>query len=167
MRRILLAISLLTAVSSYALTVDEMLARFNKVKEKSKHRHGMEMERYVSVHSELAPSRSGSYEATGFGRTLTLDVQAGGIVTGRGAEDRRTFELRDGRVDGSHLTATKRFADGTTEPLEGIFITRRTLEGRTAREITSDYTAFGLGVTSVDFTFGGSTFDRLFYERKP
>ena len=166
MRRILLAISLLTAVSSYALTVDEMLARFNKVKEKSKHRHGMEMERYVNVHSELAPSRSGSYEAAGFGRTLTLEVQAGGAVTGRGAEDGRTFELRDGRVDGSHLTATKRFADGTTEPLEGIFINRRTTEGRTAREITSDRTAFGLGVTSVDFTFGGSTFDRLFYERK-
>ena len=166
MRKILLALSLLTAVSSYALTVDEMLARFNKVKQKSKHRHGVVMERYLNVHSELAPSRSGSYEATDFGRTLTLEVHAGGTVTGSGAEDGRTFELRDGRVDGSHLTATKRFADGTTEPLEGIFINRRRIEGRTAREITSDHTTFGLGVTSVDFTFGGATFDRLFYERK-
>ena len=166
MRKILLALSLLTAVSSYALTVDEMLARFNKVKQKSKHRHGVVMESYVNVHSELAPSRSGSYEATDFGRTLTLEVHAGGTVTGRGAEDGRAFELRDGRVDGSHLTATKRFADGTTEPLEGIFINRRRIEGRTAREITSDRTTFGLGVTSVHFTFGGSTFDRLFYERK-
>ena len=43
---------------------------------------------------------------------------------------------------------------------------RRTIEGRTAREITSDHTTFGLGVTSVDFTFAGATFDRLFYERK-
>jgi hypothetical protein len=87
-------------------------------------------------------------------------------VTGRGVEDGRTFELRDGRVDRSHLIATKRFADGTTEPLEGIFINRRRIEGRTALEITFDRTTFGLGVTSVDFTFGGSTFDRLFYERK-
>lgn len=166
MRKTLLALSLLTAVSSYALTVDEMLARFNKVKQKSKNRHGAVMESYVNVHSELAPSRSGSYEATGFGRTLTLDVHADGTVTGRGAEDARTFELRDGRVDGSHLTATKRFADGTTEPLEGIFINQRRVEGRTAKEITSDRTTFGLGVTSVNFTFGGSTFDRLFYERK-
>jgi len=166
MRKILLVLSLLTAVSSYALTVDEMLARFNKVKEKSKHRQGVVMKRYLNVHSELASSRSGSYEATDFGRTVTLEVHADGTVAGRGAEEGRTFELRDGHVDGSHLTATKRFADGTTEPLEGIFINRRTIQGRTAREITSDHTTFGLGVTSVNFTFGGSTFDRLFYERK-
>jgi hypothetical protein len=69
-------------------------------------------------------------------------------------------------VDGSLLIATKRFADGKTEPLEGIFINQRRLEGRTAQEITSDQTTFGLGVTSVTFSFGGSTFDRLFYERK-
>ena len=62
--------------------------------------------------------------------------------------------------------APKRFVDGTTEPLEGIFINRRRIEGRTAREITSDHTTFGLGITSVDFTFGGTTFDRFFYERK-
>src|ERR1043165_549560 len=166
MRKIVLALALLTAVSSYALTVDEMLARFNKVKQKSKARHGVVMERYVNVHSELAPSRSGSYEASDVGRMLTLDVHSDGSVTGRGAEEGRTFELRDGRVDGSHLTATKRFANGTTEPLEGIFINQRRIEGKTPREITSDRTTFGLGVTSVDFTFGGVTVDRLFYERK-
>jgi hypothetical protein len=166
MRKLLLALSLLTAVSSYALTVDEMLARFNKVKQKSKHRHGVVMKRYLEVRSELAPGRSGIYEASDFARTLTIEVHAGGTVTGRGVEDRRAFELRDGRVDGSHLTATKRFADGTMEPLEGIFINRRTLEGTTAEEITSDHTTFGLGVTSVEFKFGGATIDRLFYERK-
>ncbi|MFL6245351.1 MAG: hypothetical protein ACJ74H_04955 [Thermoanaerobaculia bacterium] len=165
MRKILLALSLLTAVSSYALTVDEMLAQFNKVKQKSKHRHGAVMERYINVQSELAPSRSGSY-ASDVGRTLTLEVHADGTVTGRGVDDERTFELRNGRVDKSLLTATKRFADGSTEPLEGIFINRRRIEGRTASEITSDRTTFGLGVTSVHFMFGGSTFDRLFYERK-
>jgi hypothetical protein len=166
MRRILLALSLLMAVSSYSLTVDEMLARFNKVKQKSKHRHGVVTEKYLNVHSQLAPSRSGRYEAADFGRTLTLDVHADGTVTGRGAEEGRTFELRNGRVEGSHLTATKRFHGGATEPLEGIFIHRRRIEGRTAQEITSDHTTFGLGVTSVDFTFGGQTVDRLFYERK-
>lgn len=166
MRKILLALSLLTTVSLHALTVDEMLARFNKVKAKSKQRHGAVMESYLNVRSELAPSRSGSYEATDLGRTLTLDVHADGKVAGRGAEDGRTFALRDGRVDGSRLTATKRFADGATEPLEGIFINQRRIEGRTAREITSDHTTFGLGVTSVEFMFAGATFDRLFYERK-
>ena len=166
MKKIVLALSLLTAVSSYALTVDEMLARFNKVKEKSKHHHGLVIESYVNVHSELAPSRSGVYEATDFGRTLALEVHADGTVAGRGSEEGGAFELRDGRVDASHLTATKRFSDGTTEPLEGIFINRRSIAGRTSRDITSDHTTFGLGVTSVDFTFGGSTFDRLFYERK-
>ena len=166
MRKTLLALSLLTAVSSHALTVDEMLARFNKVKQKSKHRHGAVVERYINVQSELAPGRSGSYEAIDFARTLTLEVHADGTVAGHGAEEGRTFEVRDGRVDGSHLIATKRFPDGTTEPLEGIFINRRRIEGRTAQEITSDHTTFGLGVTSVDFTFGGTNFDRLFYERK-
>jgi hypothetical protein len=166
MRKIVLALSVLAALSSHALTVDEMLARFNKVKEKSKNRHGVVMKSYVNVHSELAPARSGNYEATDFGRALTLEVHADGTVAGRGAEEGRTFELRNGRVDGSHLTATKRFAEGTTEPLEGIFINQRRIEGRTAREIISDHTTFGLGVTSVNFTFAGSTFDRLFYERR-
>ena len=166
MRKIVLALSLLMTVSSYALTVDEMLARFNKVKQKSKERHGAVMESYVNVHSELAPARSGSYEATGFGRTLTLEVHADRTVSGRGAEDGRSFELRDGRVEGSRLSATKRFADAATEPLEGIFINQRRIEGRTAQEVTSDHTTFGLGVTSVEFTFGGSTVDKLFYERK-
>ena len=100
MRKIVLALSLLAAVSSYALTVDEMLARFNKVKQKSKQRHGVVMKSYLNVHSELATSRSGRYEATDFGRTLMLEVHADGMVTGRGAEDGRKFELRNGRVDG-------------------------------------------------------------------
>lgn len=166
MRKTLFALSLLTAVSSYALTVDEMLARFNKVKQKSKNRHGAVTEIYVNVHSELAPSRSGSYEATDVGRTLTLEVHADGTVTGGGSEDGRAFDLRGGRADGSHLTAVKRFADSTTEPLEGIFINQRRIEGKTPREITSDHTTFGLGVISDGFMFGGATFDRLFYERK-
>ena len=165
MRKTLLALSLLTAISSYALTVDEMLAQFNKLKQKSKQRHGVTMERYVSVKSELAPSRSGKYEAGGVERTLTLDVHADGTVTGSGSDDGRAFEL-SGRVDGSHLIATKRFADRTTEPLEGIFINQRRIEGRTARDITSDRTTFGLGVTGVDFEFEGSTFDRLFYAQQ-
>jgi hypothetical protein len=163
MRKILLALSLLLAVSSSALSVDEMLARFNKVKQKSKHRHGVSVEVYVNVQSELAPSRSGNYEAD-FGRSLTLDVRRDGTVTGSGDDDGQKFELRNGRVDGSHLTATKVFADGSTEPLEGIFINRRTIAGKTPQNITSDETSFGLGVTGVDFTYDGNTFDRLFYE---
>ena len=166
MRKLLLALALLAAVSSSGLPVDEMLARFNKVKQKSKHRHGVENELYVNVHSELAPGRSGSYEATDCGRTLTLEVQPNGAVTGGGAEERRTFAIRDGRVDGSHLTATKQFADGTTEPLEGIFIHQRRRAGRTAEDIATDRTVFGLGVTGAEFTCGGMTVDKLFYERK-
>lgn len=166
MRKILLALSLLAALSSHALPVDEILARFDKVKQKSKHRHGVVVESYLNIHAELAPSRSGRYEAADFGRTLVLEVHADGTVTGRGVEEGRSFELRDGRVAQSHLTATKRFADGTTEPLEAVFMNRRKLEGRTAREITSDQTTFGLGVPTPEFTFAGATFDRIFYERR-
>jgi len=166
MRKTLLALSLLLALSSSALTVDEMLARFNKVKQKSKHRNGVNIEMYLNVHSELAPGRSGNFEADDYGRTLTLQVRNDGTVTGRGADDSRTFELRNGRVDRSHLTATKVFADGSTEPLEGIFINRRIRSGKTAATITSDTTSFGLGVTSVEFTHDGNTVDRLFYEAR-
>jgi hypothetical protein len=166
MRKILLALSLLLAVSSSALTVDEMLARFQKVKQKSKHRAGVNIELYVNVHSELAAGRSGEFGADDFGRTLTLQVRNDGTVTGNGADETRTFELRKGRVDGSHLTATKVFADGATEPLEGIFINRRIMSGQTPAAITSDQTSFGLGVTSVDFIAHGMTVDRLFYEAR-
>ena len=91
-------------------------------------------------------------------------MRADGTVAGRGAEDGRTFELRDGRVDRSHLRANEAFPDGTTD---------RWKESSSPRRIEDDVPghhsitlAFGLGVTSVNFTFGCTTFDRLFYERK-
>ena len=88
----------------------------------------------------------------------------GQVLDRQGRELARSLDTESFYSDPSEVLNVE--ADGTTEPLEGIFINRRRMEGRTAREITSDQTAFGLGVTSVDFTFGGTTVDRLFYDRK-
>ncbi|HEV7428734.1 MAG TPA: hypothetical protein VGQ46_20450 [Thermoanaerobaculia bacterium] len=159
-------VSLLTTVSLHALTVDEILARFNKVKEKSKYRHGVVTESYLNVRSDLAPSRSGSYEATDFGRKLTLEVHADGTVAGRRRRGRAhvpAAQRTHRRVASHRDEAVRRWQDGTAgrnlhQPAED--------RGTNGREITSDHTTFGLGVTSVNFTFGGATFDRLFYERK-
>jgi hypothetical protein len=55
------------------------------------------------------------------------------------------------------------YADGTAEPFEGVFISRA--EQRTRNGPTR--TTFGLGVElRTPFEFGGTTYERLFYQLK-
>jgi hypothetical protein len=164
---------LLTAsASASADSVDEMLAKFNKMKHRTKEKRGVKVEKYLEIRSELAvrsdrASYSGTYDVEGLDYELTLDVRADGTVTGRGMDRRRSFELRNGRLDGALLTVTKVYRDGTTEPMKGIFINRRTLEGRSPADVTYDQTKFGLGVTDVRVPIpGGIILDKLFYERQ-
>jgi hypothetical protein len=43
------------------------------------------------------------------------------------------------------LSADKVFADGRTERIEAVFVTRTTLQGKNERDIETKNTQFGLG----------------------
>jgi hypothetical protein len=146
-------------------------ASFSKFKSVSKERHGIKKEKYRKVESEPAvranpADYSGIYEVPELGFALNLTVDAKGAVSGSGYEAlnesvRRAFTLRDGRVQGALLTATKVYADGGTERLEGAFMNRVSWDSPTDRGTS----VFGFGTLGKSIEISGMTIDKFFYER--
>lgn len=146
-------------------------ASFNKFKNVNKEKHGVTKAKYLKIESQPAVKAnpedySGTYEVPDLGFALRLRVDHSGKVEGTGYEPivdpavRRTFTLRDGRVEGALITATKVYASGKSERLEGVFIDRTTFESPTDKGSTS----FGLGVIGRPIEVSGLTLDRLFLE---
>ena len=103
-----------------------IVASFSKFKSVSKERRGVKKEKYLKVQSEAAikanlADYSGVYEVPGMAFALNLTVDRNGVVTGTGYEPltesvRRTFTLRNGRIQGALLAATKVYAGGESHP---------------------------------------------------
>ncbi len=148
-----------------------IVASFSKFKHVSKERRGIKKEKYLNVESEAAiranpADYSGVYNVPGIAFGLNLSVDRSGVVTGTGYEPlagslRRAFTLRDGRMDGALLTATKVYADGGSEKLEGVFMNRTSFESPTATGVT----AFGFGTLSHTIQMAGVTIDKFFYDK--
>ena len=145
----------------------ELAAQFNKNKHVVKVKRGNAFEKYKDVSAEPAfrsnpASYSGTYEGD-FGFTLRLKAEPNGRVEGSGEEPlgetnvRRTFVLRDARIDGSLIVG----ASGDDTHSTAVFINRTTRESPTDRGLTR----FGLGVISQPKQVSGQTIERLFYER--
>jgi hypothetical protein len=146
-------------------------ASFSKFKSVSKSRHGITKEKYMKVTSEPAVKSNpadytGLYEVPDMAFALDLTVDRSGLVTGSGYESltgsvKRTFSLRDGRIDGALLTATKVYAGGQTEKLEGAFM------NRTVSESPNDagHTLFGFGTMGRAIDISGLTIEKFFFEK--
>jgi hypothetical protein len=148
-------------------------ASFSKFKNVRKEKHGVTKAKYLKIESQPAVKAnpedySGTYEVSDFGFAMRLSVDHSGKVEGTGYEPiadpsvRRTFTLRGGRIEGALITATKVYANGTSEKLEGVFIDRATFESPTDKGSTS----FGLGVIGKPVEVSGLTLDKLFFELK-
>jgi hypothetical protein len=101
------------------------------------------------------------------GFSLDLSVAADGTVRGTGYDPiafessvMRSFTLSNARVEGALFTATKTFANGATEKIEGVFIDRTTRNSPTDRGNTE----FGLGVTGHFGQISGVTLTKVFYQ---
>jgi hypothetical protein len=146
-------------------------ASFNKFKNVSKERHGVKREKYLRVQSEPVVKAnpadySGVYEVPGIGFGLNLSVDRNGLVTGSGYEPltqsvRRSFTLRNGRIQGALLTATKVYAGGESERLEGAFMNRTSFESPT----DTGATVFGFGTVGEPVDVSGLTINKFFYEK--
>ena len=160
--------------SSVQARTQAIVASFNKHKHVIKEKRGVRLEKYKDVRSVAAIKSSirdysGSYEADGLGMSLDLNVDGSGNVTANGY-DRvdmdspvwRQFTLRNARIQGALLTATKVYANGATEPFEGVFINRTSFESPTDKGVTH----FGLGVVGNSRqVVNGVSIERVFYER--
>ncbi len=151
-----------------------IVASFNKSKHLVKEKRGVRKEKYLDVRSEPAVKQnpadySGEYEDAGLGFSLRLRVDRDGKVEGTGYEPlngdagvSKSFRLRDGQISGALITAKKVYADGSSEPLEGVFITKTVFESPTDKGVTT----FGLGVIGKGVQVGALNVDRIFYQLK-
>jgi len=146
-------------------------ASFTKFKNVSKTKRGITKAKYLKVESEPVVKSnpadySGVYQVPGMDFALDLSVDRNGVVTGSGYEVlsgsvKRTFTLRDGRVEGALLTATKVYAGGGTQNIEGAFMNRTSFESPTDK----GQTVFGFGARITPVELDGNTFDRLFFDK--
>ena len=141
---------------------------FTKHKESVKEKYGVRKEKYKDVRSEpLVKSNvrdySGTYEVSGFGYEMTIEVSADGRIQANGSENGRPFRLEDARIEGALLTASKVYENSTSERFEGVFLKRTDRDSPTDPGVTM----FGLGVVlSTPIQRDGNTFDKLFYQLK-
>ena len=152
-----------------------IVASFNKSKHVVKERHGVRLEKYKDVRSEPVVKAnpedySGNYDVPDMGFGVQLRVDRNGNVQGTGYEPvgedgsvRRTFTLRNGRVEGALLTATQVYGDGTQGRFEGVFMNRTSFDSPADRGTTQ----FGLGVVGKDArVVGGLSINRFFYPKR-
>ncbi|MGA9996209.1 MAG: hypothetical protein WBP93_12395 [Pyrinomonadaceae bacterium] len=134
------ALLMLVSVQSYG----------QKWKNKTKDKH------FEPVVKENVRDYAGKY--VGIESSYSLEIQAGadGRLIINVYENGRKALLKDIRVDGAKLTATKVFEDGTNGKFEGEFVNR----------VLNGQTAFGIIVESNIHIADDVTLSRLFYRRQ-
>jgi hypothetical protein len=149
-------------------------ASFTKNKHVVKDKRGVRMEKYKRVESEPVVKAnpqdySGTYEVPEMGFAVQLRVNRDGSVEGTGSEPagpdlfvRRSFTLRNGRIDGALFTATQVYANGTQNRFEGAFMNRTSFDSPADK----GFPVFGRGVIGKEITVAGNTTNRFFYELK-
>jgi hypothetical protein len=153
---------------------EDLIAALGKTKYKKKDRGPVKFELYVDVKSEAvvkpsAADYAGVYQSTFADYRLELRVSPNGKVEGSGYDSglgnsqNQHFTLRDARIEGALLTATKVFGDGKTEKLEAVFNNRTVVQGKNPNEIKTRETAYGLGFIESE----GESTNRIFLEFKP
>ena len=150
-------------------------ASFTKFKSLSVEKRGIKKSKYLKVEStpvvKANPADySGTYEIADLGFAMHLRMDRSGKVEGDGYEPlnsdpaiRRVFTLRNGKIEGALLTATKVYAGGYTERLEGAFLNRATFESPTDKGSVR----FGLGTLGRPIQVSGNTLDKFFYDATP
>jgi len=147
----------------------EIAAAFSKHKSVVKETHGVRREKYKDVRSEPTVRQnvrdySGVYEVSELGYSLSVHVSDDGTVRASGSDgdaQRRGFELANAKLQGTLLTGTKVFRDGTTEKFEAVFLTRTDRNSPTDPGTVS----YGLGVLLPGtIELSGNTYDKLFYQ---
>jgi hypothetical protein len=176
--RTVLAIAVLAAcagpAASQQLTgsrAQQVAASFSKYKNVVRQRAGVTKDKYASIRSEPlvrgnVGDYAGTYEVPDLGFVMDIEVDAAGRVLAHGHDSRpdaRGFTIEQARIENALFTGRKVYADGTSEPFEGVFLSRT--EQRTRNGPT--WTTLGLGtLLRTPFEAGGVTYERLFYQLK-
>jgi len=122
-----------------------------------KSKHKQKEKRFEPVVKEQIADYAGRY--TGIEPDYYLEIEAGarGTLSVMSREGDRRATLRDIRIAGARLTATRVYADGTTKDFAATF----------ANRILNGVSAFGVMVENLDVRYEGITFNRIFYRLDP
>ncbi|HEY0428102.1 MAG TPA: hypothetical protein VGC76_10005 [Pyrinomonadaceae bacterium] len=163
--------------SAPAQKTQDLVAALGKTKYKKKEKGNFVVEVYIDIKNEAviknnAAEYAGSYVSGDGNYRLDLSI-SGGRIEGSGTDmyfensnfDKqriRKFTLRDARIEGALLTATKVYENGQTLKFEGVFVDRTVTNGKNPNEIESRETKFGIGFIETN----DSMTNRVFCEFK-
>jgi hypothetical protein len=155
----------------------DLVAALDKTKYKKKEKRNISIEVYVDIKNEPAlksPTEySGLYESEDHSYQLNLSVSANGAAAGSGYDtanfdngQKVNFTLKDARVEGALLTATKIFDNGTSERFEAAFVNRTVSAGQNPNSISTHDTSYGLGFIQGGTDKNANWTNRVFLEFK-
>lgn len=168
-----------TATAAAGQKTQELIAALSKTKHKKKEKKGVSLELYVDVKSEAVVKNNvrayaGLYQSPDAEYRLELRVSTdGGRIEGSGYDtnwtnsERQNFTLRNARIEGALLTATKVYTNGKTENFEAVFNNRTVVQGKNPNEINSRETKYGLGFVYYSDSSRLNITNRVFLEFKP
>lgn len=160
------------AQDSNTSKTQELTASLDKTKYKKKEKKDFVIEIYVDIKNEAivkaVADYAGVYESGGEDYRVELNV-SGGKIEGSGYDfnfenensgkpGRQKFTLRDVRIEGALLTATRVYENGETRKLEAVFVNRTAVQGKNPNEIESRVTSFGLGFIDENSMFTNKVF---------
>lgn len=161
----------------------ELISELRKTKHKKKEKKGITTESYLDINSQPVVKGdvrqyAGVYESSDDNFRLELRVSPDGRVEGNGHDAiffsgrSRNFTLRDARIDGALLTATKIYADGGgggggAQKFEAVFNDQTRVEGKNPQNIYRRETRYGLGFIYNYQTSQIDSTSRVFLEYKP
>jgi hypothetical protein len=148
----------------------ELVAALDKTKYKKKEKANVSIEVFVDVKNEPAlrsdvTEYSGLYESDGY--AMQLNVGRDGTASGTGYDsfmgaDKMNFTLKDARVAGALLTATKVYEKGNEQPFEAVFVNRTSRRGANPQNINAASTEFGIGFIQ---NWNSESTNRVFLKR--
>jgi hypothetical protein len=116
-------------------------------------KHKKKEKRFEPVVKQRVEEYAGRYVGIMPGYYLEIAATADGQLSVTSHEGNRHATLRDVRLTGAHLAATRVYRDGATKEFEATFVNR----------ILNGESSFGIMVERLDAEFEGITFDRIFY----
>ena len=150
---------------------DELITALGKTKYKKKDKKNISIEVYIDVKSEAVVKSnvrdfSGVYES-GSDYRLELRVSSSDQIEGNGYDTeynsfgKRNYTLRDARIEGALLTATKVFENGETVKFEAVFNNRTVTQGKNPNAVENRETKFGLGFIQTNSNWTNRVFLEL------
>ena len=151
LRVALRGLAVVVAATVLALLVAAPVAGGQKLKQKKKEK------RFEPVVKQSVAEYAGRYVGLMPDYYLEITTTPNDTLSIVSQEGERRATLRDIRLAGARLTATRVYPDGTTGAFEATFVNR----------IVNGESSFGVMVENVDVKFEDITFNHVFYRLDP